>query len=481
MAKPPAKTTPKPRVRVQAGTTRDSFMNAEARLGFGQANTLSAGGYGFNFTTRLRTELEAGYRGNWMIGKAVDVIADDMTQSGITLESKMQPDDEQKMYAAIRDLLLMQRLGDNIRWARLFGGSGAVLMIEGEDYSTPLKMDRIRKGSFKGLWVLDRWVLIPDATQVVTEFGPDFGLPKYYYVVADPQQGFDKGYRIHHTRVLRAIGVRLPYYQRTSEQLWGMSVIERIFDRIIAYDSTAMGAAQLVFKAHLRTIYIEGYRELLAAGGKMFEAVMAQLEHIRRFQTNEGLTVLDAKDKAESTSYTFAGLTDLLTWFAQEVSACCDIPMTRMFAQSPGGLNATGDSDLQNYGDMIAKNQETDLRENVTTILDVLHWSIFGAAPPEGFSFAFNPVWQMSESEKAEVSKSETESVVSAYEGGVITQKTALLELKASGKRTGMWSNITEEEIKAAEDMTAPEANAERALEIAETEPEPGDGDGNEE
>ncbi|MDI5448925.1 hypothetical protein MJL27_26670, partial [Salmonella enterica subsp. enterica serovar Anatum] len=42
-----------------------------------------------------------------------------------------------------------------------------------------------------------------------------------------------------------------------TENEWGMSVVERIWDRLTAFDSATVGAAQLVYKAHLRTYKVE--------------------------------------------------------------------------------------------------------------------------------------------------------------------------------------------------------------------------------
>jgi hypothetical protein len=58
----------------------------------------------------------------------------------------------------------------------------------------------------------------------------------------------------------------------------GMSIVERIFDRLTSYDSTSVGAAQLAYKAHLRTAKIKKLREIIAVGGKPFEALIKQME-----------------------------------------------------------------------------------------------------------------------------------------------------------------------------------------------------------
>ncbi|MGU4703904.1 DUF1073 domain-containing protein, partial [Burkholderia cepacia] len=115
-----------------------------------------------------------------------------------------------------------------------------------QDMSQPLRRETIGKGQFKGLLVLDRWMVAPPVGEVVTEFGPDLGMPKYYDVLPTAI-GLPQG-RIHHSRVLRMDGEALPFYQRISENGWGLSILEPMWDRLIAFDSATVGAGQLVYK-----------------------------------------------------------------------------------------------------------------------------------------------------------------------------------------------------------------------------------------
>lgn len=449
--------TGKPIVRVKASSvptfTVDSFQNVNQRLGLGSGGSMDGSGYSFSFIGRNRMVLEAAYRTSWICGKAIDAPAEDMTKAGITLNSSMDPKEEAAVYAAYDDLMISQEMANGLRWGSLYGGAICVMMIDGQKMETPLKLDSIKKGQFKGLWVLDRWVAQPDMTDLITELGPDFGLPRFYTVNADVSHGIEHTRRIHYSRVMRFLGSPLPYYQQTIEQLWGASRLEKMWDRLLAFDSTTMGAAQLVYKAHLRTVKVEGYRNLIAAGGKMFEAVMAQFEHMRMFQNTEGLTVMDAADEFETHSYTFAGLDDVLTQMGDQVCGAVEVPRVRLFGESPGGLNADGESALRTYYDDIGKKQATVLKRPTQLVLDVLVRSVTGRPPPEGFGFKFNPLWQMSDSDKATIAKTTVEAVDGAFAGGMITEKVAMQELKASSRITGIFSNISDEDIEAAEDV----------------------------
>lgn len=434
--------------------TTDGFQNFTARVGLGAGSQQDGSGFGFNFVTRNRIQMEAAYRGNWICGVTVDVVAEDMTRAGVTINSTIEPDAAQEIDAEFDRLELWTQLCDTVKWSRLYGGCIAVMLIDGQDVSTPLRLDTIGKDQFKGLLVLDRWLVTPSLHNLVTEMGPDLGKPKFYKVVADAQAL--PNMTVHYSRVIRLDGVTLPYWQKIAENGWGQSILERIWDRIVAFDSTTEGAAQLVYKAHLRTVKIKGLRDIIGTGGKAYEGLIKNIEMIRQFQSNEGLTLLDTEDEFETTSYTFSGLDDMLLQFGQQLSGATQIPLVRLFGQSPAGLNATGESDLRTYYDNVVRQQDRQLRPGVAKILNIVHRSLFGKPPPDDFTFDFAPLYEMNDKEKAEVVKSKSDAILTAFTEGVITKATALRELKALGDTTGVFTNITDEEIKEAENEPPP-------------------------
>lgn len=429
--------------------TRDSFNNFAASLGYGASNLSSGSTYGFNPITRNHTLLEWMYRGSWLVKQVVDSVADDMTREQITIESDMPPDDMDKLTTYMEQKVIWQRLNETIKWSRLYGGCIAAIMIDGQRPETPLNLNSIGPGQFKGLLVLDRWMLWPHLEEPVKELGPDFGYPMYYEVVTDAKA--TPHMKLHYSRCIVLRGLDLPYWQRIAENMWGLSVIEPLFDRLIAFDSTTQGAAQLVYRAHLRTLKIEKLRELIAFGGEGYQAVLKQINMIRLMQSNESLTVLDSTDEYETHSYAFGGLSDVMVQFAQQLSGAAGIPLVRLFGQSPAGLNATGDADIRNYYDNINSQQESRLRLAVQKILDICHRSVFGRPLPDGFHFSFVPLWQMTDAEKAEIAVNTTNAVTKAVEDGVISPTIAMKELRQSSHITGVYTNITDEDIEEAE------------------------------
>ncbi|MDG3554306.1 phage portal protein, partial [Klebsiella pneumoniae] len=229
----------------------------------------------------------------------------------------------------------------------------------------------------------DRWMINPQLTRRIKALGPNLGKPEFYDIVTTAQ-GLP-AWTVHHSRLIRMDGVKLPYQQKITENEWGMSIVERIFDRLTSYDSTSVGAAQLAYKAHLRTA-----------------ALIKNMEMVRQYQTNEGMSLFDSEDEFETHSYSFAGLSDLLSEFKEDIAGAVGIPLVRLFRQSPKGFS-TGDADLANYYDDVGTLQERDLRPHIRLLFDVLHRSEFGDPLPEDFTFEFNPLWQMSDTDRSTV------------------------------------------------------------------------------
>jgi uncharacterized protein len=431
----------------------DSFTNFAQSLGIGADNPLSTASYGFNPITRVRTLLEWIHRGSWVGRMAVDVIAEDMTREGVDFHGQIEPEDAQKLHQIADRLNVWSSLCDVIAWARLYGGAIGVILIDGQDQSTPLNIDTIGRDAFKGILPLDRWMVEPSLSNLVTEFGPDLGLPKFYTVRTDAPAL--PSMRIHYSRVIRMEGARLPYWQRVMENLWGVSILEPLYDRMVAFDSATTGAAQLVYKAYLRTYKIKDMREIIASGGPPMAGLTQYVEMMRRFQSIEGITLMDAEDEFEGHSNTtFAGLSDALVQFGQQLSGATQIPLVRMFGQSPAGFN-TGDADLRNYYDGIKPKQKKNLGQGVDKMYRCMARSADIVLMPD-FGIDFRSLWQTTDKEKADIANVVATAVSSVEGGGVIDRSTALKELKQSSRVTGIFANITQEQIDDAEGEMAP-------------------------
>ena len=427
----------------------DGIANPLMRVGTGTQNIFNQGTtYRPKFTTLNRSQLEFQYQTSWMSALAVDIVAEDMTREGIDLRTD-DPDTADRINEAIDDYGVMDSLCDTIKWARLYGGAIAVMMIDGQDTSTPLS--RIPKDSFKGLCVFDRWQLDSVVTDLDQELGENFGKPKFYRVISENSDvQFQKP--IHHSRVIRLDGRKLPFYLRQAYQGWGSSIIEPALSQIEGYDLATQSVTQLISKSYLRYYKVEGLRDILT-NDLASKGFLNQMDYVRQFQSFEGMTLGDKNDEFQTFSYSFSGLPEVLVQLGQQVSGAFGIPLVRLFGQSPAGLNSTGESDLRNYYDNIKKQQKVMLRSGVKRLLNVIYESVTGSVPPSDFRFEFRSLWQMSQLERSQVAMQTAQTIADSYDRGLLDLPNALKELKTLSDVVGVFASITDDDIEPAVEL----------------------------
>jgi phage-related protein (TIGR01555 family) len=166
---------------------------------------------------------------------------------------------------------------------------------------------------------------------------------------------------------------------------------------------------------------------------------------------NNSIQILGENDSYETHQYTFGGIADVYDRFMMDVAGAAETPVTKLFGRSPAGMNATGESDMQNYYDTIEEKQENELRPVYDKLLPIIMMSTFGAIPDD-FDYDFNPVRRPPVDEMADLASKNTDSVTKAFQAGLISQKVALKELRQQSEMTGMWSNISDTDIENADD-----------------------------
>jgi hypothetical protein len=105
---------------------------------------------------------------------------------------------------------------------------------------------------------------------------------------------------------------------------------------------------------------------------------------------------------------------------------------------------------MRTYYDGIRKKQNTDLKTPVALTYEMLARSAGIQLDPQ-FAIEFNSLWQMTDKEQSEISERDTGAVLAAVNGSIIDRATGLKELRQSGRKTGRFTNITDEMIKDAE------------------------------
>ena len=441
------KNTPKGGQRNTGVTTLDAFSNPLFRLGWGSQSPLEATEYPLTRMTGNYALLNSLYRDNWVVHNVVGLMVDDMLREWYRLRTPLSPKHLDELTRAERACQLRARLGQGLRWGRLYGGAAGVILIRGQEgmLAKPLDLETVLPGSFAGLLILDRWTGIVPEMGLVNDLGdPDFGLPDYYTVNSAQGQTVT---RVHHSRVVRFTGRELPYLEQVAELYWGASEVEALYKDMVAHDNVSANMAALTFQANINTMEVQNLEQLFSLGAaeqqRRFWRVM-QAQSVLR--SNFGMQLVNKGDQLHNTQYSFGGLAEVYESMCLNLCGASHYPMTKLFGRSPAGMNATGESDLRNYYDYVDSQREAKLRPVLEKLLPVLAMSAWGAVP-EDLQIDFPPLWAPTAREVAEIAKAKAEAIVSTYQAGLLNVGTAQKELKKLEGETGLWGSLTDEEI----------------------------------
>lgn len=447
----------------KAALLKDTLTNLVANMNTGNDKRRHST---FTGKGRLdRTQLEAMYREDWIAGKIVDIIPDEMTREWRKfIDKDLDSDKVEEIQKEENKLKIKYLFNEAKKWARLYGGSLIVMHIEntGEPHE-PLDLDRVKPGSLKALQVYDAENAQFVKLNNTDPFSDNFLQPETYRLARTTVE-------IHHTRVLRFDGQLLPFNELIRNRYWHDSILNRVYEALINSNIANDSSASLLFESNVDVIKVKDLMAMLSTpdGEKLLtdRFFLAKL-----LKANNNITLLDTEEEYEKHTQTFAGIPDMLDRFMQIISAASDIPATRLFGKAPVGMNATGESDLTNFYDHIKEKQEFEFRPLLEKFDNIFarHLDI----DPEDMQYMFNPLWQISDKEQSEIKFNNAQADTLNYDLGAVKVSTIAKQLQ----QEGTYSNITTEdieELEAAEkeiDLEGDDDDEESGLPGAEKEP----------
>lgn len=434
--------------------TTDAFSNPIARLGFGTQDLLQATEYPLTRMTQNYQLLTSLYRDNWIVQNIISTIPEDMVRKWYTIKGNVAPEHVDELQRMERKTHLRKSLLEGMYWGRLYGGAAGIVLIKGQDdLSKPLDYELILPGSFLGMQIVDRWSgAYPELGFVTDPADPDFGLPEYYTVRNEESGSLVS--RVHHSRMLRFTGRELPYYEKVAELYWGESELEAIYNELVKRDNVSSNIAALTFRANVNYMETDSLDQMLAVNNaeaqrRFWQTMQAQ----SAIESNFGTRLVNKGDVMHNTQYTFTGLSDVYDRVMMDVAGAARTPVTKLFGRSPAGMNATGESDLNNYYDYIDGLRENQLRPILERLLPIMALSAWGIVPDD-LDIDFPPLQTPDAGVVADIAEKKTQAILSVYQSDLIDSAAAQKELKSLSDETGMYDTISDEAIEAGKGKT---------------------------
>lgn len=347
------------------------------------------------------------YREDWISQKVCNVVPQDMTRQWRKIDT---PEGQ----AADKKLKVSSLFREAYQWARLYGTSFILLDLKHTgSLDTPLRLDKLKKGCVRSLKIIDRSRMYPAGGICLDALSPHYGLPEYYTLAGYSGQ-------IHHSRFIRFEGTELPLFEFQRNQWYSDSVLIPLIPTIDQFYTTAASAAQLAEEATIDVVSVAGLQSLLTnpAGEK---AVLKRFQLMKMAKSIYNVLILDDSEKYDTKTIALSGVKDLIWEYLKIVAAAVGIPATRFLAASPDGMNATGQSDLVNYIDLLTGLQKAifDKRLEVMDKILCAHFEI------DEFDYEWCNIFPESSAEQAKRALDVSKALEILITTGTVTRENA--------------------------------------------------------
>lgn len=353
-------------------------------------------------------------------------------------------------YRAREDELgVAQELSQGACWGRLFGG--AVTWIgadDGRDPATPLEHGEIRSVRF--LHTFDRrdasvWSYYQDPDS------PRFRRPESYRISPAAATSIARafgagqvagGIVVHESRCVVWGGAPTTDRRRLELAGWDDSVLERCWEALRQIGEDYSGKSLVIGRVSQAVYKIRDLYAMIA--GKREEVIRTRMNLLEASRSRARAILLDAdKEDFANVAQPLAGLQELLDKSILRLSAAADMPATVLMGQSPAGMDATGEGDLELWYAAVDAWRQLELRHRhekiARCILLAKDGPLAGAgelAEPDSWEITYRPLRIPKAKELAETRRLEAETWASYVDKGLASPEELAIHVfsPSSGK-----------------------------------------------
>lgn len=399
-------------------------------------NQIFNGGAGYASTMAMiastfgnMSQIEEFYHNNGLAKKIVDVIPEEMVSPGFQLNGVS---DNTKFQSEWDGLKLEPQITDALCWARLYGGSYVLAMVnDGRMLTSAAK----RGKPLESIVVYD-YDSVSVAEEEKNPRSPRFGKPKMYTV--KPLNG-GSDFNVHYTRMHYIDGDRVTNKVRKLNNGAGGTVLNKsMIEAILDYDYSEYLATQLLKRKQQGVWKAKG----LALICDDREGEYAARLRMAQVDANSGVgnTIgIDADDEEYTViNSDISGIPEFLSAKMDRIVALSGIHEIVLKNKNTGGVSASQNTALQTFYKLVERKRNDDYKPLLEFLLQFI-------VTEEDFSVEFEPLSLPTDSERADIFKKNAEAVQGLVTDQVIDANEARDTLSAMVPELKLKGNAPEQ------------------------------------
>lgn len=377
-----------------------------------QVNTLFINNRWY-LVSNMRQLLSQVYVEHGLIQTIVDVPVDDGFRGGIEIKTKqLDPDQITELNATMEEKGDIEAVAYGAKWNRLFGGGG-VMIITGQDPSTPLDMSQITEDSQVEFRDVDMWELFwskqntSDYSAVID--GPDLNDVEFYDYY---------GVQVHKSRVIKMIGYKAPSFIRPRLRGWGVSVVESMIQSLNQYLKAKNLTFEVLDEFKVDVFKIKNFTNTLLSplGDQKIRNRVALANQQKNYQN---AITMDSEDDYIQKELSFAGISETMQGIRMQIASDMRMPLTKVFGISATGFSS-GQDDIENYNAMVESQVRSKVKYGLLKVIKIRCQQMFGMVPDD-LTVGFKPLRMLSAEQEENVKTQQFNRLLAAKTAGELS------------------------------------------------------------
>ena len=295
-------------------------------------------------------------------------------------------------------------------------GRGQIFLDFGDadnyaEVETPLVMSKGKinpKRPLQGLTVVEPVWSAPGAYSTHNPLRADFYQPTHWFVY---------GRRVHASRMLTLVSRAVSDMQKPNYAFGGLSLTQLMVPYVDNWLRTRQAVSDMVNSYSILNLQTD-MSVVLSGGGA--DQLFRRIDMFNQTRDNRGTMVTDKDNETLSNiAVPIQGLYQLQAQAQEQLASVSRIPLSIYLQITPTGLNATNDGETRNFYADVHGYQEKNIRPHLQRIFEAVQLSLDGAINPD-LKFEFEPLWEMSDKDKADIRTADANADVAYVTAGII-------------------------------------------------------------
>lgn len=302
-----------------------------------------------------------------------------------------------------------------------YGRAQMALNLGGQDIALPLILSpkviekktlkdgvsfekNFRISAVEALWTT------PKAYNAINPMAPDFYKPPSWFML---------GQEIHATRLLTVITRPVSDMLKPAFNFGGMSMSQLAESYVDNWLRTRQSVSDLINNFSIVTLST-AMEQILNSPGSDASSLFQRIELFTLMRSNGGVMLLDKdREELEMFNVPIGGLAELQAQSQEQMCSVSHTPAVILLGVAPTGFGNVAEGEMRTYYDWVAAIQENYWRKPIETVINILQLIRYGQIDPD-IVVAFQPLYQMTPKELAEIRKTDGDRDVAYIQNSVL-------------------------------------------------------------